>query len=253
MNVFFRLLLLPLLLAFGIVGAYLRGDAFALNILIGAFTLWLLIVCLREVRKKIRRSVATGRSTNTDDQLTENQLNDRVRWVASGYASDLSELRVRAKTVATELNPTSIDVLAGLSHSEHTPPPELAGSFPALGQWIAARQFAIFEIFYYLGKSSIPTLKRIAFGKYDWTQGNAIEILCRLAADGVNRDDIVDALIVHLPSIRDEAHGYALGPLLSQAEKNHALKMVIERLLVVPEFRESYENIGGAVLLTRQE
>jgi hypothetical protein len=246
MKAFFRILLIPMLLASGITAAYLRNDAFALDVLIGALILWLLIVCIREVQK-VRRSMTAGRSTNTDAQTADKQLNARVRWVASGFASDLSEMSVRAKSLAKELNPTSIEPLTDLFHSEHIPPPELAGAFPGLGQWITARQFAIFEIFYYLGKPSIPTLKRIAFGKYDWTQGNAIEILCRLAADDVDREDIVDQLIANLPSIRDEALGYALGPLLSQTEKNPALKIVIKRLLVVNQFKERYERIGGAV------
>jgi hypothetical protein len=242
MKVFLRLVFLPLLLALGTVGAYLRGDFVALSILGAAFALWLLIVCLRKSQNRIPASVVTAKSKNMSAEGAENQLNDRVRWVASKFASDLSELRARAKTVAAELNPASIDQLASLFHSEHSPPPDIAGSFPALGQWIAARQFAIFEIFYFLGRPSIPTLKRVAFGKYDWTQGNAIEILCRLAADDLDREDIVYELIVHLPSIREEAHGYALGPLLSQAATNHALKKIIERLLVVPQFKESYEQ-----------
>ena len=242
MKALFRSIFLPILLAFGLVGAYLRGDAIASSILGAAVALWVLNISFRGMSKEIFRTVASGWSNNTDAQGAENQLNERVRWVASRFANDLSEFRARAKTVATEFNPASIDQLANLFHSESSPPPEIAGAFPALGQWITARQFAIFEIFYFLGKPSIPTVKRVAFGKYDWTQGNAIEILCRLAADDLDRDDIIDELIDQLPSIREEALGYALGPLLRQAETNHALKEIIERLLVVPEFKESYER-----------
>ena len=244
---FSRLLIFSLLLiACGMLGAYLRDDVVGFRIFGSLFVLVFLILSLRRMMKNNHSSGSSGKSALTDSQIAKSQLNDHVRWVASGLAIDWSEFRSRAKTVATALPPTSIDHLASLFHLEHSPPPELEKAFPALGQWITARLFAIFEVFYCLGEPSIPTLKRIAFGDYDWTQGNAIEILCRLAADDVNRDDIVEALIVNLPSIREEAHCYALGSLLSQAEANHALKEIIERLLVVPEFLENYERFTNA-------
>jgi hypothetical protein len=235
-----------LLFACGMLGAYLRDDVVGFSIFGGFFSLVFLIFSLRRMTKNNHSSGSSGKSAITDAQIAKSQLNDHVRWVASGLTIDWSEFRSRAKTVATALPPTSIDHLASLFHLENSPPPALENAFPALGQWITARQFAIFEIFYCLGEPSIPTLKRVAFGDYDWTQGNAIEILCRLAADDVNREDIVEALIVHLASIREEAHCYALGPLLSQAEANHGLKKIIERLLVVPEFRENYERFTNA-------
>lgn len=243
MKAFLKFLLLPFLLLVGMAGAYSRGDFFAFCALGGAFALWLLLTSLGRFSRKASMPAAADKSVNTDSQIAKNQLNDRVHWVASAFASDLSVLRIRAKTVATELGPNSIDQLASLFHSEHSPPPELKASFEALGHWITARHFAIFEVFYHLGRPSIPTLKRVAFGTYDWTQGNAIEILCRLAADDVNREDIVAELIANLPSLREEAHCYALSPLLAEAEKNHALQEIIERLLLVPEFRESCEHI----------
>jgi hypothetical protein len=47
---------------------------------------------------------------------------------------------------------------------------------------------AAFEILYNLGEAALPLLRKIAFGEYDWTQGNAIEILRRWAAEGVDRE-----------------------------------------------------------------
>lgn len=60
------------------------------------------------------------------------------------------EFMRRAQDAATDLGPGSIETLAGLFHSEHSPPAEIAGKFPGLGDWIAARQFAIFEMFYHM-------------------------------------------------------------------------------------------------------
>ena len=67
---------------------------------------------------------------------------------------------------------------------------------------MSARQFAIFEMFYFFGPASLPVLQRVAYGPYDWTQGNAIEILCRLAADGIDRKRVVDELVARMPGMR---------------------------------------------------
>ncbi len=175
--------------------------------------------------------------------LSGDPCNEKVRWVALALEVDLSELRRRAAAAAAELGPSSIAHLATLFHSEHTPPEGLTTAFTGLGQWVAARQVAIFEIFYNFGEAALPVLKHVAFGEYDWTQGNAIEILCRLAADGVRREEIVDDLIEHLPTMRDTAHYYALGPLLHQSESNAPLAEILSRLLVVPEFKEIYDEV----------
>lgn len=173
------------------------------------------------------------------------RCNERIQWIASSFRN-MDEFRLRAAAVADDLGPSSITDLASLFHAEHTPPPELASAFPGLGAWLTARQFAIFEVFYHFGDRAIPVLKQVAFGEYDWTQGNAIEILCRLAADGVRRDEIVDALIEHLPRMREEAHAYALGPLLNQSAANPELRVVMAKLLTVPEFKSSHDELLSA-------
>lgn len=176
----------------------------------------------------------TKKSSNHDD------LNSKIRWVAE-VVNNGTQFKERARKAALELGPNSIESLTGLLHSEHTPPKELEEKFPRLGQWIGARQFAIFEMLYQLREDALPVLRRIAFGEYDWTQGNAIEVLCRLAAQGVDRAKIIDDLKERLGSMREEAHCYALGPLLHYSEQDPNIKHVLDQLLTVPEFRESYE------------
>jgi hypothetical protein len=169
-----------------------------------------------------------------------------IRHVASGLAEDDAEFRRRAEAGAGELGVNSIDLLTTLFHSEHTPPPELAEKFPRLGAWIAARQFAIFEMLYHFGEPALPTLYGIAFGNYDWTQGNAIEVLCRLAAEGVATDDFVTEMSREFPNIRDEAKLYAIGPLLKQAQSNQPLAELLARLQnVVEGFNEAVRELQG--------
>jgi hypothetical protein len=164
--------------------------------------------------------------------------------VAEVVGFDETAFRSRAASSARHLGAARIEELAGEFNAEHTPPAELMSRFSRLGAWMAARQFAIFEIYYHIGAPAIPILRRVAFGQYDWTQGNAIEVLCRLAADGVERPAIVGELIVNLPEIRDEAIQYALAPLLYLQKSNVALREVISELRQVERFNEWYEEIA---------
>lgn len=140
----------------------------------------------------------------------------------------------------------SIDTLSTLFHSEHSPPRDLAERFPGLGDWIAARQFAIFEMLYHFRETALPVLRRVAFGEYDWTQGNAIEILCRLAADGVDRERIIAEIRREFPCLRLEAQLYAVGPLLKQVAENPALADVLTRFEDLRAYRNVVRELSEA-------
>jgi hypothetical protein len=172
-------------------------------------------------------------------------LAQKIRWVAEaiGQSDDFVE---RAKQVASELGPGSIPRLAKQFHAEHSPPPELAAQFRGLGQWIAARQRAIFEIFYFCRERAIPVLRRVAFGKYDWTQGNAIEVLCRLAAEGINTDSTVSEIRAALPKMRTEALLYGFGPLLHRAAHDAKLEQLLNRFADIPEYNGAVDELKNA-------
>jgi len=185
----------------------------------------------------------SARSADLLFTAAEPSSNDRVRWVAEVAGFDHAAFGSRAASSARHLGAARIEALAGLFHAEHTPPADLMPRFPGLGAWMSARQFAIFEIYFHIGAPALPVLRRVAFGQYDWTQGNAIEVLCRLAAAGVERTAIVEELIVNLPDVRDEAIQYALAPLLHQQTSNAALREVVSELRQVALFNEWYEAL----------
>ena len=170
---------------------------------------------------------------------------EKIRWVASSiHESD--EFRSRASAAVNELGPGAIETLSTLFHSEHSPPEQLADRFRGLGAWVAARQFAIFEMFYYFRDAALPVLRRVAFGEYDWIQGNAIEVLCRLASEGVDRDQIIADVRREFPNIRYEAQLYSIGPLLKQAKDNPALAAVLNEFEDIEEYQQTVEELKDA-------
>jgi hypothetical protein len=178
-------------------------------------------------------------------QTRKQQLGHKIRWVAEAIKQP-AVFAERASQAAAELGPSSIPELAKQLHAEHTPPPELADEFPGLGQWIAARQRAVFEMFYYFRECATPVLRRVAYGEYDWTQGNAIEVLCRLAAEGTYTDATVAELRAALPKMRYEGLLYGLGPLLHRAAHDGKLAQLLGRFADIPEYNEAVAELKSA-------
>jgi hypothetical protein len=86
-------------------------------------------------------------------RLIVNNAKEKIRWVAAAL-HEPETFKKRSQIAAADLGMNSIETLAHLFHGEPTPPVELANEFSGLGDWIAARQFAIFEIFYHFGEVS---------------------------------------------------------------------------------------------------
>jgi len=178
------------------------------------------------------------RAKEADDVLSE-----KINWVAE-VISDAPEFASRACAAAKDLGQFELAGMEAQIHLKSIPPTHLEKKFPVLGQWLTARQFAIFEILFFVGSPALPFLKKVAFGPYDWSQGNAIEILCRIAAQDANRQEIVSSLSMAAPTIRHEALMYALGPLKARASRDDAIRQVLDQLIMQPEFREAYQELS---------
>lgn len=160
---------------------------------------------------------------------------------------DAEQFRARAATVARELGPAAVKQLATRFHSPPEPaPPGFGYEQRGLGGWLSTWQFAIFELFFQFGAAALPVLRRVAFGEYDWTQGNAVEVLVRLAATGVERDRIIADLRCEFPSFRYEAMLYSVGPLLHHAGRDPAVAAVVRELEDMPEWRRAAEELRAA-------
>ena len=124
----------------------------------------------------------------------------------------LDRFRDQAKA---EFDALSLTDPALLESFLHDPPPESPHYDVAthgLGVWLSYCQFAVFELMYNVGEAGLPFLRKIAWGEYDWTQGNAIELMIRMAADGVATESIIAEIEIEFPNIRHEASIYAIQP-----------------------------------------
>jgi len=173
-------------------------------------------------------------------------LDEAVTSVAI-LVDDVQEFRARAAAVALRLRPATIDELCTRFHSPpRAEPPGFGPEQRGLGGWLSAWQFAIFELFFEFGSAALPMLRQVAFGEYDWTQGNAIEVLVRLAARGIEREQIIAELRREFPRLRVEAQLYSVGPLLDHAARDSAVAAVVRKLNDISEWRAAVEELGTA-------
>ncbi|EEF23017.1 conserved hypothetical protein, partial [Ricinus communis] len=88
-------------------------------------------------------------------------------------------------------------------------------------------------------------LRRIAWGEYDWTQGNALEILVRLAAEGIGRDVMTADFHQNFEHVADEAKRYAIGPLLHRAKFELRVAAIVSELNSVAGWCEVVYELKG--------
>lgn len=121
---------------------------------------------------------------------------------------DKDKFKSAAKKVAFELEFEKAKELPRYFH-DNPPEPESLKSKTAkyglFGVWMNICQDSVFEILYNYKEKAIPTLYSIGFGVYDWTQYKAIDILCRLADEGIQTDEIVKEIGDKINQFRYEA------------------------------------------------
>jgi hypothetical protein len=141
--------------------------------------------------------------------------------------------------VAVGFGAGAIGVLRKRFHQDKPRPEEFEFPNARLGAWLHRWQFAIFEVFYCLREPALEAVRKAAFGRYDWTQGNAIEVLCRWAAEGMDRERTLGDLKNKMPKMRSEALEVAAARLLPRAERDSAIREIVEELRGVAEFEEA--------------
>jgi hypothetical protein len=152
--------------------------------------------------------------------------------------------RERAATEAQKLQISDLPYLKSIFHSPPKESPIFDTGKHGLGGWLSSCQFAVFELIFNMGEAVIPFLREIAFGEYDWTQANAIELLCRFAAKGIQREETITDLNREMPRMRWEALLYVAEPLLHQAREDKAIEGIL-RDLNNKRFQSAIREVPG--------
>jgi hypothetical protein len=169
-------------------------------------------------------TIAPSNETETDVLLR-----DLLIQVAQEF-EDADRFSAAAKEVAGKLEFSRAKDLARLFH-DNPPEPEALNAktrkYGILGVWMNICQDAIFEILFNYKEEAIPTLNKIAFGDYDWTQYKAIDILCRLAIEGIQTQETINNIGDKIGRFRYEALFPALESLASIPENEEVPKIIL--------------------------
>lgn len=153
------------------------------------------------------------------------------------------DFRNQAEIKAKDIEISSISELRIMFHNPPKEPELYDTKQHGLGGWLSACQFAIFEVLFNFGEAALPLIREIAWGEYDWTQGNAIELLIRFAAKDIQRLVIINEIKSNYTNIRYEAQLYSIQPLLHRLDSDQALKLIFEELMEIDDFKESYDEL----------
>lgn len=188
---------------------------------------------------------AQRESDRAAKNIEPDALNTAIRSVAILVDSQVA-FGSRAADVAGQLGPSAIEMLVSRLHTPSCPTPETFESgVRGLGAWLTAWQFAVFEILFHFRSSAVEVLRRIAWGEYDWTQGNALEILVRLAAECIWRDVMTADFHQNFEHVADEAKRYAIGPLLHRAKFELRVAAIVSELNSVAGWCEVVYELEG--------
>jgi hypothetical protein len=151
----------------------------------------------------------------------------------------------RAKEVAADCGEKTPLLLVWMFHDPPDAPPGFGPETRGLAGWIVAWQAAIAEVLYHMREVALPALRGVAFGPYDWTQANAVEILCRLAAQGIDRDRTLSDLRREMPRMRPETLDAVADALIPAAAGDARLAEVVASLRGVAEFDEALREAAS--------
>lgn len=142
---------------------------------------------------------------------------ERFKEAAFRVANKLEFGRARELTRYFHDNPTEPEILKVKTRK-----------YRLLGGWMIICQDSIFEILFNYKEQALPDLYSIGFGKYDWTQYKAINVLCRLANEGIKTEEIINNIGKEIQNFRYEAVMPSIRSLANIPDNKEVSKIILE-------------------------
>jgi hypothetical protein len=191
---------------------------------------------LRWFRKKPRAEAAFGGEPRLAWQ--DMGLDEAIAAVASLRSEPA--IQDRARQFARQYGPEVIPELRRRFDVMIEPPPNFSAREPSACAWAGCWRFALFEILYQYREHALPVIREMACGGHD---GTALLLLCRLAAEGVDRQRIVADLRSLMTGLPSSVRCDLAEQLLWLARKEPALGTVVEELRQAPEFERALVEV----------
>jgi hypothetical protein len=160
----------------------------------------------------------------------------------AAVAAQRSELAIRdrARQFSRQYGPEVIPELMRRFDVMTEPPPSFSAREPSALAWAGCWRSALFEILYHYREHALPVFREMARNGY---QGTAFVLLCRLAAEGVDRQRVDADLRSQMPDLPFSVRCDVAGQLLGLARQDPALATVLEDLRQAPAFEQALAEV----------
>lgn len=169
-----------------------------------------------------RSNVELKEHTFTMEELNKIIIREILRVIENDR--DFNSIQVAAEEATKVIGKENIEILSTYLKDKVSKPSYMKGRHDELGQWPRAVENSVLSIIYAFKEDGVDELLKIVANGGS-SSLKSINLLCKLAAKGIEREKIVDSLIYIMKSLSEEDKHKVLG-YLSQI-KGHGK---IERL-----------------------
>jgi hypothetical protein len=162
--------------------------------------------------------------------MKEIDLDSHIAELGKALFTSQSLFEDLAKQESHDVSITDLEYLRSKFHQPPPVHPDIDEGGLGLGTWMAACQYAIFELIYNFDVPPLDFLRTIAFGEYDWTQATALEVICRLHIAGKIPKQIIDEIDDQLGGMRNETHLYFAKSLLLRMKRDERFGSIIQQI-----------------------
>lgn len=134
-------------------------------------------------------------------------------------SQNFDSMELYSKEAAKEIGIENISALTEFLYGGISKPSYLKGRYNGLGAWPTAVKNAVLTILYSFNEYSVDELLKIANDK-SANSIKAVNLLCKMAAKGIEEDKIIDSIIYIMDNFSDENILSTLG-FLSQVKNNN--------------------------------
>ncbi len=165
-----------------------------------------------------------NRNELTPEELKSLITGEILKVVDKSQSFDSME--VYAKEAAKAIGIENIQPLTEYLYGGISKPNALKGRYNGLGAWPNAVKNAVLTILYSFNEHSVDELLKIANDKSS-NSIKAVNLLCKMAAKGIEEDKIIDSIIYIMENFTDENIISTLG-FLSQVKNNAKVSKTLE-------------------------
>lgn len=157
-----------------------------------------------------------------DRELTEEEVDELITneiiKVVQGYGS-FDELKTSSEAAVKAIGDKYVDLLPGYISSKVSRPRELRERYDALGEWQMVVENAVLMILFSYKEKGVKHIVKILYSNKN-LRLKCINLLCKLAAENILTEDIVNTIMNNLPYFDDDEKITIFG-FMSQIKGNN--------------------------------